>query len=132
MKKFYLYISTVIAVIIGVFIAITLTNQTETTDMSDWKQTIEEEPGLVVDVRTQNEFDNGHLALTDLQLDFNSGEFEANVDNLDKDKTYYLYCRTGNRSGQAATIMKERGFDNVYNIGGYKDLVSSGFESNSE
>ncbi|MDZ7680804.1 MAG: rhodanese-like domain-containing protein [Fodinibius sp.] len=49
--------------------------------------------------------------------------------SLDKDKTYYLYCRTGNRSGQAAELMVENGFDNVYNIGGYQDLVDAGIPS---
>lgn len=97
--------------------------------MSDWKQKLEEEPGVIIDVRSQNEFDQGHLASADLQYDFNSGEFEEKVDDLDKDKTYYLYCRTGNRSGKAAQIMKDRGFENVHNIGGFEDLANSGFNT---
>jgi len=132
MKNFYLYISIIIAVTVGIIAAITLTNQNGSSEMNNWKQKIEDEPGLIVDVRTLQEFENGHLADTDLQLDFNSGEFEANVDNMDKEKSYYLYCRTGNRSGQAAQIMREKGFENVYNIGGFEDLVRSGFEPNSE
>ncbi len=97
--------------------------------MSDWKQKIEEEPGIVIDVRTQAEFDQGHLASSDLHFDFNSGEFEEKVDDLEKDKTYYLYCRTGNRSGKAAELMKNRGFENAHNIGGFDDLANSGFET---
>lgn len=97
--------------------------------MSDWKQKIDEEPGVIVDVRTQSEFDQGHLANVDLHYDFNSGEFEEKIDDLDKDKTYYLYCRTGNRSGKAARIMKNRGFEDVHNIGGFDDLASSGFDT---
>lgn len=97
--------------------------------MSEWKQKIEEEPGIIIDVRTQNEFDQGHLANVDLHYDFNSGEFGEKVDELDKNKTYYLYCRTGNRSGQAAQIMKNQGFEKVHNIGGYDDLANSGFET---
>ena len=57
-----------------------------------------------------------------------NGEKQYRTD-LDKDKTYYLYCRSGNRSGQAARIMKSKGFDNVYNVGGFEDLVRFGFES---
>lgn len=97
--------------------------------MNDWKQKIENEPGLVIDVRTQSEYDQGYLEKVDMHYDFNSGEFEEKVDTLDKEKTYYLYCRTGNRSGQAAEIMKKRGFENVHNIGGYEDLANSGFET---
>lgn len=132
MKNIYLYSSIVIAVIVGVSTAIIFTNQTQVNEMSNWKQKIENEPGVVIDVRTQGEYDQGHLADTDLHYDFNGGEFEQKVDSLDKTKTYYLYCRTGNRSGQAAEIMKERGFEHAYNIGGFEDLVQSGFERNSE
>lgn len=98
-------------------------------EMNDWKQKMDNEPGVVIDVRTQGEYNDGHLANVDLHYDFNGGEFEKKVDDLDKDKTYYLYCRTGNRSGQAAEIMKKRGFENVHNIGGFTDLANAGFET---
>jgi len=101
-----------------------LSKSSEQGKMNDWKQKINNEPGVIIDVRTQGEYNDGHLANVDLHYDFNSGEFEEKVDDLDKDKTYYLYCRTGNRSGQAAEIMKKRGFDNVHNIGGFDDLVN--------
>ncbi len=90
---------------------------------------VNENPGVIIDVRTQGEYDAGHLADADFQFDFRSGEFESKLDSLDKSKTYYLYCRSGNRSGQSAKIMKDRGFENVHNIGGYQDLVDAGFES---
>ena len=61
---------------------------------------------------------------------YSSGEFEEKLDSLDKTKTYYLYCASGNRSGKAAVLMKEKGFENVHNLGGYEDLVESGFEKN--
>ena len=113
---------------IGIIMFNFLSKSGEHGETNEWKQKISDEPGVIIDVRTQGEYDNGHLANVDLHYDFNSGEFEEKVDDLDKDKTYYLYCRTGNRSGQAANIMKKRGFENVHNIGGYEDLVSSGFE----
>lgn len=97
--------------------------------MSEWKEKIENEPGVIIDVRTQVEYDQGHLADVDLHFDFNSGEFERKVNGLDKDTTYYLYCRTGNRSGQAALIMRNRGFKDVHNIGGFEELANSGFET---
>lgn len=85
--------------------------------------------GIIIDVRTEEEYEDGHLAETDLQYDLMNGEFEKQLDSLDKDATYYLYCRSGNRSGQAARLMKSTGFDKVYNVGGYKDLVDAGFKS---
>ena len=83
--------------------------------------------GVVIDVRTQREFDAGHLAITEFHYDFLNGYFEANLDNLDKNETYYLYCRSGNRSGKALKIMKNKGFEKVYNIGGYDSLKTAEF-----
>lgn len=81
----------------------------------------------VLDVRTPTEFAGGHL--TDaVNVDFRSPEFRNMVADLDRDQTYYLYCRTGNRSGQAGEIMAEMGFKSLYNIGGLADLESAGAE----
>lgn len=93
----------------------------------EFKNKLEAQPGVVIDVRTMEEYEEGHLAIADLQYDFRSGEFENKMSELDRNDTYYLYCRTGNRSGQALEKMKGAGFTNVYNIGGYEDLISSGF-----
>lgn len=91
-------------------------------------QHMEDEPGIIIDVRTEEEYNAGHLAEADYQYDLLSGEFEAMADGLDKNRTYYLYCRSGNRSGQAAKILKEKGFTRVFNIGGFPDLERAGFE----
>lgn len=95
----------------------------------EFRQKLETTPGVIIDVRTREEYDAGHLKITDAQYNWNGGEFHDVVDDLDKDKTYYLYCRTGNRSGHAARMMKEKGFENVYNVGGFEDLSNSGFEA---
>lgn len=96
-----------------------------------FQERVEEAPGVIIDVRTQKEYNQGHLAKVDHQLNLLNGEFEASLDSLDKEKTYYLYCRTGNRSGQATELMEKNGFKNVYNIGGFQELVDSGVESKS-
>lgn len=95
----------------------------------EFKEKLEKDRGVVIDVRTKEEFEAGHLKLTDDQKDFLSGDFEDNVKFLDKSKTYYLYCRSGNRSGKAAQLLAEQGFKKVYNVGGFEDLVNAGFES---
>jgi len=95
----------------------------------EFKEKLEKERGVVIDVRSKIEYDEGHLKTTDQLIDFNAGEFHNEVDNLDKDKTYYLYCRSGNRSGQAARLMKSKGFENVYNIGGFDALARSGLDT---
>ncbi len=95
-----------------------------------FKEKLDEDRGVVIDVRTKKEYDQGHLKLTDAQYDFLNGDFQKQIDSFDKDKTYYLYCRSGNRSGQAARLMQKEGFKNVYNIGGYDELAGAGFETN--
>lgn len=79
----------------------------------------------LIDVRTPAEFNDG--ALRDAQLiDVQAPDFREQVDALDRDATYYLYCRSGNRSGVAAQIMADMGFTDLINIGGYEQLVAAG------
>ncbi|MEX0594146.1 MAG: rhodanese-like domain-containing protein [Balneolaceae bacterium] len=90
---------------------------------------IQERPGIIIDVRTPEEYAQGHLTRTDQLINFMDDDFEDRAGELDRNQTYYLYCRSGNRSGQAMKWMQENGFEEVYNIGGYQDLVDAGFES---
>ncbi|WP_440999734.1 rhodanese-like domain-containing protein [Fodinibius sp. SL11] len=93
-----------------------------------FKELLNEESGVIIDVRTKGEYQNGHIKKTDYNYDLSSANFEQNLQKLDKGKNYFLYCRSGARSGRATQIMKRNGFENVYNIGGIQSLVSAGFE----
>lgn len=93
-----------------------------------FKERLQEEPGVIIDVRTRDEYQRGHLKKTDYNYDVTSGKFEQQLKSLDKNKTYYLYCRSGARSGQAAKMMKENGFEKVFNVGGLQSLLAAGFE----
>jgi len=85
-------------------------------------QVLKDQSPVVLDVRTEEEYKTGHLKGAVL-IDFRNPEFEKNVNKLDKKKTYMLYCRSGNRSGQAMEIFKKNGFKKVYNQqGGVIDL----------
>lgn len=79
----------------------------------------------VIDVRTPAEHARGALEGATL-IDLQSPDFRERVDELDRDATYFLYCRSGNRSGQAAQIMADMGFTDLANIGGYEALAASG------
>ena len=83
--------------------------------------------GLVVlDVRTPDEFAEGHLDGAVL-IDFYEPDFADRIADLDRDAPYLLYCRSGNRSGSTAEIMKELGFTNVTDIdGGIVSWVEAG------
>ncbi|MGI2335688.1 MAG: rhodanese-like domain-containing protein [Dehalogenimonas sp.] len=72
---------------------------------------------VILDVRTPSEFAEAHIEGA-VSLDFNAGNFEAEVDKLDKDIRYLVYCRTSNRSGQAVNVMKNLGFKEVNDMDG--------------
>jgi rhodanese-related sulfurtransferase len=60
-------------------------------------------------------------------INFQSGNFENEIAALDKNATYAVYCRSGNRSGQAVKVMHDAGFTNVYNMnGGIIDWANAG------
>lgn len=79
---------------------------------------------VVIDVRTLEEYDAGHLDGA-LHLDWNSGEFAAGIAELDKDEQYLLYCRSGNRAGQAKAHMEEQGFTDVVNLGSLEEAAEA-------
>ncbi len=58
---------------------------------------------------------NGHIENA-INLNYYSKTFKDELSELDKSKTYLIYCRSGRRSGIALDIMKELGFTEVYNI----------------
>ena len=94
-----------------------------------FKEKYDAEKDLVIDVRTAGEHKSGHLTITDFNYDVTNGEFQSKLSSLDKNKTYYVYCRSGSRSANAVRLMKDSGFEKVFNIGGYSALVNAGLEA---
>lgn len=84
-----------------------------------------ESGATVIDVRTPEEFDAGHLPGA-RNIDVSADDFESRIADLDPERSYVVYCRTGNRSAAAVRTMLDSGFDDVVNGGGYDDLVSAG------
>lgn len=80
---------------------------------------------VVIDVRGPDEVAEGAIVGATV-LDFNAGEFEAKIGDYDRNAAYLVYCRSGNRSGQAVAIMKELGFTDVIDAGAYVDLAAAG------
>jgi len=72
---------------------------------------------ILIDVRSKQELDEKMINGV-LNYDFNSDEFEKSILSLDKEKTYYMICRSGRRSGITTELMLENGFENVLNIKG--------------
>ena len=81
-----------------------------------------DEPTLIIDVRTAEEFAAGHFpgAINIPHEDIIEGIQESNVG---KDQTVLLYCRSGNRSGQAEARLQAAGFSGAKNVGGLNALL---------
>jgi thioredoxin len=81
----------------------------------------------VIDVRTPQEFTGSHIDNA-LNIDWLSDTFEVNVQKLDKKKPVFVYCKTNNRSQQAAAKLEELGFKTIYNMqGGLLKWDAEGF-----
>jgi phage shock protein E len=79
----------------------------------------------VIDVRTPAETAQGMIAGA-IEINLQAPDFRAQINELDHGGSYLLYCRTGNRSAEAAAIMRELGFSDVVDGGGYAALVAAG------
>lgn len=76
--------------------------------------------GVLLDVRTPEEYAEGHLPGA-LNMDVLNKNFRDQVSILGRDDNYKVYCKSGRRATQAVTIMKELGFKNLTNLGGYEE-----------
>ena len=93
------------------------------------KVMLNNEHGILLDVRTPEEFAEGHLPGA-INIDFKNEGFSAALDTLDKTKQYEVYCRSGHRSGESTEMMSKKGFKKVYDLeGGILKWQEKGFET---
>lgn len=71
----------------------------------------------IIDVRTEEEWATGHLEGA-VRIGLADADFASQLENLDKAADYYIYCRSGNRAGQAIDFMKSNGFTGKLTNGG--------------
>ena len=85
----------------------------------DWVAQYEADTNAVIlDVRTEDEWNDGFIPNA-INIDIYKGQgFIYAVEELDKSKNYYVYCKAGGRSQQACDIMNQLGFENTYNLVG--------------
>lgn len=79
---------------------------------------------LLIDVREPWEFQDGHI---EGAINIPLGQLESRISELPGDVPLVLYCRSGNRSGQAASILQRNGVTGVYNMGGTIDWTGAGY-----
>jgi len=125
MKKLFVIIAIVILGFGGLVVVAQISNKNSAPSLSI--QTIKNDVvkgGQLIDVRTAEEYAAGHidgainLSLQDIQA--------GKMPTIAKDKPIYLYCHSGNRSGQATTILKAAGYTNIIDLGAITHVQSLG------
>lgn len=85
----------------------------ESVSSENAKELIDEQKVEVVDVRTEEEFNQGHIPGAKLiPLD----QLDNHIDELEKEQSYLIVCRSGNRSTQASEQLVDNGFTHIYNL----------------
>lgn len=97
----------------------------ETVDAPEAVEIIESGERTVIDVRTAPEFAAAHVDGAE-NIDVTASSFTQQVEQLDKDGEYLVYCQSGNRSADAAEKMADLGFTDVVDGGGIVDLQAAG------
>jgi len=84
----------------------------------EFRKAMQDQPGAtLIDCRTINEFNHGHLDGA-YHMDYLAYDFLEKMEALDPGATYLVYCRTGRRSVRTCMLMKNGGFKNVFNLDG--------------
>jgi rhodanese-related sulfurtransferase len=83
-----------------------------------WEGSQNDTEAVLLDVRTADEWNDGIIPGA-IHIDIYKGQaFIDEIESLDKSKNYYVYCRSGARSGNACNIMSQLGFANAFNLSG--------------
>ena len=96
-------------------------NYTMDLTQEEWASMLEADKNAVIlDVRTEDECSEGIIPNA-INMDIYEGlEFIEKLEELDKTKNYYVYCRSGARSSKACDVMNNIGFENTFNLlGGF-------------
>lgn len=103
------------------------TNKFKTVDVAEFAKAVADTSYVVLDVRTPAEYTEGHIPGTHFNIDVLEDNYtEIVLKNLPKDKPVALYCRSGNRSKNAARILAENGYEVVELGSGFRGWVAAG------
>lgn len=98
-------------------------------NVAEFSELIASSEGQILDVRTPEEWAEGIINGA-TKMNFYGDDFKNQLNQLDKNKAVYVYCKSGGRSGKAKEMMKEMGFTTVYNLdGGMGAWAGAGMET---
>lgn len=85
----------------------------------EWEEKTASDPNaVIIDVRTQGECADGIIEGAKCLDIFQKDNFLSELEKMDSSKNYYVYCRSGQRSANACSVMENMGFENVFNLTG--------------
>lgn len=119
------YLTILIGIIVVLLLFVIFKNpQTKTpanillVSSQDFISQYQNQPGsILIDVRTPEEYADGHIENA-VNINLQDSNFRTELQSLDPNGTYFVYCRSGNRSAQAVLIMKRLGFKNIIELDG--------------
>ena len=115
---------TIIALVFMLISSCTFAQNKNDIEITEFKTKIVSQKYILVDVRTESEFDDGHIKGA-INIDYFSSTFSDEISDLGLETPVLVYCKSGNRSGKAMKIMNDLRFKEVKNlIGGYKSWIS--------
>ncbi|MDP3918407.1 MAG: rhodanese-like domain-containing protein [Nanoarchaeota archaeon] len=131
MTKRNFIIGPILLLLLGILLMTSCTTNDKSISPTEAVALIEEntdnENFVILDVRTNEEFTSGHIDGA-INLDYYSETFSDDVSELDKDKNYLIYCRSGKRSQASFDIMEGLGFKNLYNMEGGIEAYQQDYE----
>ena len=106
-----------IAILLSSLFLLTACSSAAATDLSavEFQGKTLESGVVTLDVRTPGEFIEGHISGA-INIDVEGMNFATEIEQLDKESTYAVYCRSGRRSAIAVQTMKDAGFKNLFNM----------------
>lgn len=95
-------------------------DELKTISINEWKEIYNENNNneyIILDVRSPEEYNSDKIEGA-TNINFYDSNFNEQLNQLDKNKKYLIYCRSGSRSGKTLNLMKELEFKTVYNLDG--------------
>lgn len=120
MKKYYIILAVLVAVALVAGCSPTQNSNGIKITAGEAKEKMDAGGATVVDVRTAEEYEQGHIEGAVLVPNETIGQ--GDIDKLpEKDAVILVYCRSGRRSADAASKLVKLGYSNVYDFGGISD-----------
>ena len=116
-KNFGIFATVLCIIFTGINIHAQETDVIEVLGVKEFQQCIDLDQVQLIDVRTPAEFSKGKIQQA-VNIDYMDADFSSKLNDLKKDEAVYLYCHSGGRSNQAAKILKNLGFQKVYDLRG--------------